>query len=114
MKSYVRKRKSVKNPRLKSQASDKKQKPLFVGLRLAFICFLLHLPDALPAGFSLTQALRRLPSYAGPPTVQALSGLSPRLPRFPEVPLLRYGYFRFRSVCLHVTGFIRCWVNSYF
>ena len=80
----------VKNPRLKSRASDKKQKPLFVGLRLAFICFLLHLPDALPAGFSLTQALRRLPSYAGPPTVQALSGLSPRLPRFPEVPLLRY------------------------
>ena len=62
----------VKNPRLKSRASDKKQKPLFVGLRFALICFLLHLPDALPSGFSLTQALCQDPYPGSPTAVQAL------------------------------------------
>ena len=63
---------NVKNPRLKSRASDKKQKPLFVGLRFALICFLLHLPDALPSGFSLTQALCQDPYPGSPTAVQAL------------------------------------------
>ena len=62
----------VKNPRLKSRASDKKQKPLFVGLCFVLICFLLHLPDALPAGFSLTQALCQDPYPGSPTAVQAL------------------------------------------
>ncbi|MCB6688879.1 hypothetical protein LI147_18415, partial [Blautia wexlerae] len=39
----------------------------------------------------LTQTLCQRPYADSPTTVQAfLSGLSPRLPRFPEVPLLRY------------------------
>ena len=39
----------------------------------------------------LTQTLCQYPYTDSPTTVQAfLSGLSPRLPRFPEVPLLRY------------------------
>ena len=63
---------AVKNPRLKSRASDKKQKPLFVGLRFALIRFLLHLPDALPSGFSLTQALCQDPYPGSPTAVQAL------------------------------------------
>ena len=63
---------NVKNPRLKSRASDKKQKPLFVGLRFALIRFLLHLPDALPSGFSLTQALCQDPYPGSPTAVQDL------------------------------------------
>ena len=69
---YSKKTSRVKNPRLKSRASDKKQKPLFVGLRFAFIRFLLHLPDALPSGFSLTQALCQDPYPGSPTAVQAL------------------------------------------
>lgn len=37
---------------------------------------------------------------------------APTLPRG-TVALLS-GYFRFRSVCLHVTSFNRYWINSYF
>ena len=37
---------------------------------------------------------------------------APTLPRGTVASLS--GYFRFRSACLHVTGFTRCWVNSYF
>lgn len=77
--------------------------------------FLLHLSDALPSGrvllrlsisvLTLTVLLRcRLFKW----TLTTAS----TLPRGTVVSLS--GYFRFRSVCLYVTGFTRCWVNSYF
>ena len=76
--------------------------------------FLLHLSDALPSG----RVLLRLSISALTLTVLLRCRLfkwtlttAPTLPRGTAASLS--GYFRFRSVCLHVTGFTRCFVNSY-
>ena len=77
--------------------------------------FLLHLSDALPSGrvllrlsvrvLTLTVLLRcRLFKWA--------FTTASTLPRGTVASLS--GYFRFRSACLYVTGFTRCWVNSCF
>ena len=77
--------------------------------------FLLHLSDALPSGrvllrlsvrvLTLTVLLRcRLFKWA--------FTTASTLPRGTVASLS--GYFLFRSACLYVTGFTRCWINSYF
>ena len=83
----------VKNPWLKSRASDSPSGffSLATRLRLQFYllsCFIcpMHCLPAVSYSDSLSAPLR-WQSYCG---AGFLSGLSPRLPRFPEVPLLRY------------------------
>lgn len=84
---------NVKNPRLKSRASDSPSGFFSLATRLhlpfyllsCFICPMHCLP-AVSYSDSLSASLR-WQSYCG---AGFLSGLSPRLPRFPEVPLLCY------------------------
>ena len=84
---------TVKNPWLKSRASDSPSGFFNLATRLhlpsyllsCFICPMHCLP-AVSYSDSLSAPLR-WQSYCG---AGFLSGLSPRLPRFPEVPILRY------------------------
>ena len=85
--------KIVKSPWLKSRASDSPSgfSSLATRLHLPFCllsCFIcpMHCLPAVSYSDSLSASLR-WQSYYG---AGFLSGLSPRLPRFPEVPLLRY------------------------
>ena len=83
----------MKNPWLKSRVSDSPSGFFSLATRLrlpscllsCFICPMHCLP-AVSYSDSLSASLR-WQSYCG---AGFLSGLSPRLPRFPEVPLLRY------------------------
>lgn len=63
----------------------------------------------------LTQTLYQHPYADSPTAVQAFKWTfttASTLPRGTVASLS--GYFRFRSACLYVTGFTRCWVYSYF
>ena len=84
---------NVKNPWLKSRASDSLSgfSSLATRLHLPFYllsCFIcpMHCLPAVSYSDSLSAPLR-WQSYCG---AGFLNGLSPRLPRFPEVPILRY------------------------
>ena len=75
--------------------------------------FLLHLPDALPAGVSLTQALCQNPYPDSPTAVQALKvDFHHGYHASPRTDILSSGYFHFWLASLYVTGFTRCHVYA--
>ena len=108
----------VKNPRLKSRASDSPSGFFRLATRLHLPFYLLSCficPMHLPSGrvlLRLSVSILTLPVLLRCRLFKWTFTTAPTLPRG-TVALLS-GYFRFRSVCLYATGFTRCWVNSYF
>ena len=108
----------VKNPRLKSRASDSPSGFFSLATRLHLPFYLLSCficPMHLPSGrvlLRLSVSILTLPVLLRCRLFKWTFTTAPTLPRG-TVALLS-GYFRFRSVCLYATGFTRCWVNSYF
>lgn len=108
----------VKNPRLKSRASDSPSGFFSLATRLHLPFYLLSCficPMHLPSGrvlLRLSVSILTLPVLLRCRLFKWTFTTAPTLPRG-TVALLS-GYFRFRSVCLYATGFTRCWINSYF
>lgn len=109
---------NVKNPWLKSRASDSPSGFSSLTTRLhlpsyllsCFICPMHCLP-AVSYSDSLSASLR-WQSYYGAGFFKWTLTTASTLPRGTVASLS--GYFRLRSACLYVTGFARCLVNSYF
>ena len=109
---------SVKNLWLKSRASNSPSSfsNLATRLHLPFCllsCFIcpMHCLPAVSYSDSLSVSLR-WQSYYGAGFFKWTFTTASTLPR--GTAALSSGFFRFRSACLHVAGFTRCWVNSYF
>ena len=108
----------VKNPRLKSRASDSPSGFFSLATRLHLPFYLLSCficPMHLPSGrvlLRLSVSILTLPVLLRCRLFKWTFTTAPTLPRGTAASLS--GYSRFRSACLYVTGFTCCWVNSYF
>ena len=108
----------VKNPRLKSRASDSPSGFFSLATRLHLPFYLLSCficPMHLPAGrvlLRLSVSILTLPVLLRCRLFKWTFTTAPTLPRGTAASLSSHS--RFRSACLYVTGFTCCWVNSYF
>lgn len=108
----------VKNPRLKSRASDSPSGFFSLATRLHIPFYLLSCficPMHLPSGrvlLRLSVSILTLPVLLRCRLFKWTFTTAPTLPRGTAASLSSHS--RFRSACLYVTGFARYLVNSYF
>jgi len=108
----------VKNPRLKSRASDSPSGFFSLATRLHLPFYLLSCficPMHLPSGrvlLRLSVSILTLPVLLRCRLFKWTFTTAPTLPRGTAASLSSHS--RFRSACLYVTGFARYLVNSYF